>query len=58
MLANDSISIFQKGATDPEVGAAGDVVLVPSADGYRLYVYYYDHHTQALGAYVADCFEI
>lgn len=58
MLANDSISIFQKGATDSEVGAAGDVVLVPSADGYRLYVYYYDHHTQALGAYVADCFEI
>ena len=58
MLANDSISIFQKGATDPEVGAAGDVVLVPSADGYRLYVYYYDHHAQALGAYVADCFEI
>ncbi len=58
MLANDSISIFQKGATDSEVGAAGDVVLVPSADGYRLYVYYYDHHAQALGAYVADCFEI
>ena len=58
LLANDSISIFQKGATDTEVGAAGDVALVPSADGYRLYVYYYDHHAQALGAYVADCFEI
>ena len=58
LLANDYISIFQKGATDPEVGAAGDVALVPSADGYRLYVYYYDHHAQALGAYVADCFEI
>ncbi len=58
LMANDSISIFQKGATDSEVGAAGDVVLVPSADGYRLYLYYYDHHAQALGAYVADCFEI
>lgn len=58
LFANDSMKIFQKGATDGEVGAAGDVVLVPSTDGYRLYVYYYDHHAQAIGAYVADCFEI
>ena len=58
LLKNDAITIFQKGATDPDVGAAGDVVLVPSKDGYRLYVYYYDHHAQAIGAYVADCFEI
>jgi len=58
LLKNDAIKIYQKGATDPNVGAAGDVALVPSADGYRLYVYYYDHHTQAIGAYVADCFEI
>lgn len=58
LLKNDNMKTYQKGATDPEVGAAGDVALVPSADGYRLYVYYYDHHAQALGAYVADCFEI
>ena len=58
LLKNDAITIFQKGATDPNVGAAGDVALVPSKDGYRLYVYYYDHHAQAIGAYVADCFEI
>ncbi|MBR5403781.1 MAG: DUF5018 domain-containing protein [Bacteroidales bacterium] len=58
LLKNDAITIFQKGATDPDVGAAGDVALVPSKDGYRLYVYYYDHHAQAIGAYVADCFEI
>lgn len=58
LFANDYMKIYQKGATDPEVGAAGDVALVPSADGYRLYVYYYDHHAQAIGAYVADCFEI
>lgn len=58
MFTNDYMTIYQKGATDAEVGAAGDVALVPSADGYRLYVYYYDHHAQAIGAYVADCFEI
>ena len=38
--------------------ASGDVVLVPSTDGYRMYMYYYDHHIQAIGASVADCFEI
>ena len=58
ILLTHAINIFQKGATDPNVGAAGDVALVPSKDGYRLYVYYYDHHAQAIGAYVADCFEI
>ena len=58
LFQNDYMKIYQKGATDPDVGAAGDVALVPSTDGYRLYLYYYDHHAQAVGAYVADCFEI
>jgi len=58
LFKNDGISIFQKGATNSDFGAAGDVALVPTTDGYRLFVYYYDHHAQALGAYVADCFEI
>ena len=58
MFKNDGITIFQKGAINTEFGAAGDVALVPTVDGYRLFVYYYDHHAQAIGAYVADCFEI
>ncbi len=58
LLKNDAIPIFQKGATNSDFGAAGDVAIVPSRDGYRIYVYYYDHHAQAIGAYVADCFEI
>ncbi len=58
LLRKDDPVIFQKGATDPEVGAAGDVALVVSPDGYRMYMYYYDHHAQAIGAYVTDCFEI
>lgn len=58
VVSNPSISWFQKGAYDGEVGAAGDVVICPSTDGYRTYIYYYDHHAQAIGAYVADCFKI
>ena len=58
LLGNDNLAIFQKGARNEPTGASGDVVLVPSVDGYRMYLYYYDHHTQVIGAYVADCFEI
>ena len=35
--------------------ASGDAVVAPSADGFKLYVYYYDHNSQAFGGYVADC---
>lgn len=58
LMSNDNLAIFQKGARNEPTGASGDVVLVPSTDGYRMYLYYYDHHTQVIGAYVADCFEI
>ncbi len=36
-------------------GACGDVILAPSADGYMLYVYYYDHYSQMIGGYSLDC---
>ena len=36
-------------------GACGDVILAPSADGYMLYIYYYDHYSQMLGGYSLDC---
>jgi len=58
LMGNDNLAIYQKGARNEPTGASGDVVLVPSTDGYRMYLYYYDHHTQVIGAYVADCFEI
>ncbi|MBR0246432.1 MAG: DUF5018 domain-containing protein [Bacteroidales bacterium] len=58
LMGNDNLAIYQKGARNEPTGASGDVVLVPSVDGYRMYLYYYDHHTQVIGAYVADCFEI
>ena len=36
-------------------GACGDVILAPSADGYILYIYYYDHYSQMLGGFSLDC---
>lgn len=35
--------------------ASGDVLIAPSADGYKFYVYYYDHNSQVIGGYTADC---
>ena len=52
MFSNDAIGWYQQG--DYSV-AAGDVVLAPSADGFYIYVYYFDQNSQALGGYVADC---
>lgn len=52
VLTNDAIFWYQTGSYD---WAAGDVVIAPSADGFKIYVYYYDHNSQAVGGYVADC---
>lgn len=51
-LSNESIAWYQTGTSGV---AAGDVVISPSADGYKVYIYYYDHNSQAVGGYVADC---
>ena len=45
---------FNTGGHDGN-GACGDVILAPSADGYMLYIYYYDHYSQMLGGYSLDC---
>lgn len=58
VMQNDAISLFQTGSYSPDYGASGDVTMVPTTDGYRMFVYYYDHHSQCIGAYVADCFKI
>lgn len=58
LFSNPSIEWSQVGTYSPENGASGDVVIAPTVDGYRMYVYYYDHHSQAVGAYVADCIKI
>ena len=51
-LTNQTIEWYQTGSYSV---ASGDVVIAPSADGFKLYVYYYDHNSQVVGGYVADC---
>ena len=51
-LTNQNIEWYQTGSYSI---ASGDVVIAPSADGFKLYIYYYDHNSQVVGGYVADC---
>ena len=38
--------------------AAGDVIVATSADGFKLYVYYFDHNCGVIGGYSADCIKL
>ncbi len=39
------------------VAAMGDVLLVPSLDGFKLHVYYFDNNNKVLGSYEFDCID-
>ena len=39
------------------ISATGDVLLVPSSDGYTLNLYYIDNNCKVLGAYQFDCID-
>lgn len=52
VMSNTNISWFQSGSTG---FASGDVLIAPSTDGFMLYIYYYDHNSQVVGGYSADC---
>ena len=52
VMSNTGIAWYQTG--DYSV-AAGDVLIAPSSDGFMLYIYYYDHNSQVIGGYSADC---
>ncbi len=45
---------YQTGSNDGN-GACADAILAPSADGYMLYIYYYDHFSGMIGGYSLDC---
>lgn len=52
VMSNNKINWFQIGGY---AIASGDVVMAPSVDGFMLYIYYYDHNSQVIGGYSADC---
>lgn len=55
VLANSSIEWFQTAAAGC---AAADVVMAPSADGFKVFIFYFDHNCSVIGGYSADCINI
>lgn len=47
----------QGGGDGGNVADAGDAILVPSADGYYMHLYYIDNNNRVLGAYQVDCID-
>ena len=55
VLSNSNIEWYQTAAAGC---AAADVVAGASADGFKIYIFYYDHNAGGIGGYVADCINI
>lgn len=55
VIADTAIEWFQTAAAGC---AAADVVMAPSSDGFKAYIYYYDHNAGVIGGYVADCIDM
>lgn len=55
IMSNPAIEMYQTAVSS---AAAGDVVMAPSADGFKVYIYYFDHNGGVIGGYVADCINI
>ena len=52
VLSNRGITWYQTGSY---AIASGDVIIAPSADGFTFQLFYYDHNSQVIGGYAADC---
>ena len=52
VLSKDFDTWYQTGSYSI---ASGDVVIAPSADGFTFQIFYYDHNSQVIGGYAADC---
>ena len=51
---NSWITYFNASNAEGTV-SSGDVVMAASADGFKAFVYYYDHYAGTIGGYSADC---
>lgn len=54
IVVGTGIEWFQFAHSDG-VTSCGDVLIVQSADGYKVFIYYLDQYAGAIGGYVADC---
>ncbi|MBE6236619.1 MAG: DUF5018 domain-containing protein [Bacteroidales bacterium] len=57
VLMDQDIQIDAPGSYDSGY-SSGDVIMAPSADGFKVYVFYFDHNSAVIGGYVADCIDI
>ena len=51
---NSWITYFNASNAEGTV-SSGDVVMAASPDGFKAFVYYYDHYAGTIGGYSADC---
>lgn len=54
----DGYPVIDWYAKDFQGCAAGDIVMGPSEDGFKLYIYYVDYNAGVIGGFVADCIDI
>lgn len=55
IICEKSTEWFQKGY---QGCASADVVIGASADGFKVYIYYFDHNASVVTGFVADCIDI
>lgn len=52
-------ALTQYNETNAEASnSCGDVVISQSADGFKLFVYYFDHYAQTIGGYSVNCIKM
>lgn len=57
VLKNEALEYELPGSYVTNYSAA-DVIMAPSADGFKVFIFYFDHHSGIIGGYVADCIKI
>ncbi len=54
VVADVAIKSNNGAGTDSSM-STGDVIIAPSADGFKIFIYYYDQFSGVIGGYTADC---
>lgn len=54
LVASSAIEAFNSVNADGTV-SSGDAIMASSADGFKVFFYYYDQYSGAIGGYSADC---
>lgn len=54
LVASSAIEAFNSVNADATI-SSGDAIMASSADGFKVFFYYYDQYSGAIGGYSADC---